>query len=534
MSHNTNNKTLLGRQKKIIYILIIPVILLVIGAVVLPGLFEKDPIITKLPKVDAETGDTYEYYLIKSKDGSDVKVTETETHTEVEAYSDITYSVRTYLYPEIPVTEIKEVTVTNLQGEYSMYLDSGTGNHFMKGNENQSYKQMEFSMLRVQSRVMYATEKLEGIYDTEEKLVPYGLDAASNPIKVRVTETSGETHTVYIGKMLVSGDGYYAKDEDPYVYVLDSSVSVFFEDKNYFIDPVITYPLTQNQYQYAGSFSIKKNGELFMASEMTDTDSFSGSSSLHNITYPGFYPASIANYYDALECFANLTGESVVETGVLMNGEENAAALFDKYGFTVASNDVSLTTGGVEFRFLTGNKFNDENGVPYYYAYSTAFDTIVTLPVSNAPFLEYELLDFINSSFYQINIADVKEIEFNAGGNDYLFVLEGEGNSLVVKEQLSGKTVDTASFRQLYFSMLNTRIEGYAGAEDVTGNRELTYTVRKTSGDALRYDFSVISTTRELITSNGNSSFYTSRSNITEIIERIDKIMKGEKIDPDY
>lgn len=531
---SNNNKTLLGKQKKIIYILIIPVILLIIGAVFLPGLLEKDPIITKLPKVDPETGDTYEYYLITSKDGSEVNVTETDTHTVVEAYDDITYSVRTYLYPEIPVNEINEVTVSNSYGEYSLYLDKGTGNHFLKGNENQSYKQMEFSMVRLQARVMYAAEKLQGVYDTDEKLVPYGLDNASNPVKIQVTETSGKTHTVYIGKMLVSGGGYYAKDDDPYVYVLDSSVSVFFEDKNYFIDPVITYPLSQNQYQYAESFTIKKNGEDFMSSEMIDQNNTENSATLHNITYPGFYPASMVNFYEALECFASLKGESVVETNVLANGEENANAMFDKYGFTIASNDVSLKTNGVEFRFLTGDKFIGENGMPYYYAYSAVFDTIVTLPAAGAPFLEYELIDFINSSFYQVNIADVKEIEFNAGGKDYLFVLDGTGDSLVVKEQLSGKTVDTASFRQLYFSMLNTRIEGYAGAEDVTGGKELTYTVRKHSGDSLKYEFSVINTTRELITSNGSSNFYTSRSGITEIIERIDKIMKGEKIDPDY
>lgn len=94
-----------------------------------------------------------------------------------------------------------------------------------------------------------------------------------------------------------------------------------------------------------------------------------------------------------------------------------------------------------------------------YYAYSPYMDDIVILPLENAPFLEYELLDFIDGGIFQINIKDVTELSASVPGISCHFVLEGEGQNLKVTETASGKTIDTASFRQFYISLLSARIE---------------------------------------------------------------------------
>lgn len=537
MNNNQNNKkSVLKKQMVFIVGLALLAVCLLTAFLVLPKVFGKEAVVLELPKYDELTGDKIEYDSVRCVDGTNVELTETETHYIAKASSEITYTSRPFIYPEIEVDDVKEVVITNAEGEFTLYLDEGTDQHFIKGNEMQPINEQLFSNLRFQARFMLASQRFDEKYETEEQLAPFGLDSASNPVKVKVTDASGETHTVYIGNKLVSDNGYYAKDDDPYVYVLDSSVSVFFEDKNTFISPLLTVPLTQSQYQYAEAFSIRKNGEEFIGSHIVpeEQQSNTGSINLHKLTYPGNYPASFNNYYLALETYANLTGDRVLETNVYAQGEEYAEEIFEKYGFTIASNDVSLVTAGTEFRFLTGTRFTDDDGVEKYYAYSPLFDTVVTLPVANAAFLDFELIDFINSSFFQMNITNVSEISFDIPGASYNFVLEGQGQSFKVTETNSGKEIDAASFRQLFVSLLTAKIEGYAGAEDVTGDKELTFKVKTIYGEQTTYDFSVISTTRSLLTLDGSSEFYTARSYVTDIIEKLGMLMNGEAISPEY
>ena len=536
MENNTNSVSILKKQRNVIIVFAVLVVILVVAFLVLPKIFAKEVVKLELPKTDAETGDVIEYDAIRCKDGTAAEVTETDTHYIAEGYSEIIYTARPFIYPQIEVENVKEVNVVNSTGEYALYLDGAAGEHLIRGNEFQPYNEQPLSDLRFQARFMLANERLDGVYASDKELSAFGLDAASNPVKVSVADTSGNNYTVYIGKQLVSGNGYYAKDDDPYVYVLDSSVSVFFNDKNYFINPLLTVPMSQSQYQYADEFNIVKNGEPFISSAIVPESNRSntGNISLHKLTYPGNYPASFNNYYLALECFANLTGDKVIETNVISLGEENAEAVFEKYGFTVASNDVSVKFGSAEYRFITGSKFTDENGSDVYYAYSPVFDTVVTLPVANAAFLEYELIDFINSNFFQMNITNASEIKFESGDKSYRFVIEGTGNDMTVTEVNTGKTVDAPSFRQLYISLLTAKLEGYAGAEDVTGDKELTFKVKSVFGEETSYSFSVISTTRSLLTLDGSSEFYTARSYVTDIIEKLDKLVNGEIIAPEY
>jgi hypothetical protein len=256
--------------------------------------------------------------------------------------------------------------------------------------------------------------------------------------------------------------------------------------------------------------------------------------SLHKIVYPANYPASLTKYYDALACFASLTGTVVVETNVLSIPEDEAAEILEKYGLVNPSNDVNCVYKGTEYRFLTGNKFTDENGNVIYYVYSPYMDTIVELPLANAPFLEYELMDFIDSGIFQVNIKNISEITAHTPRRSCRFVLEGSGDSLKVTEANSGKVIDTASFRQFYISLLNVKIEGYATAADVTGENEFGFAVTSVFGEKNAYEFSTISTTRDLITLDGNSQFYTNRSFVTKAAERLEMLMNGEIITPDY
>lgn len=525
---------LLSKQKIIILIL-------GICAVVLAGVYIAFSLLNGTKTVEVplydDDGDKLEY-TYTAKSGNRVTVLENDGETlKLSADSEITCNARPFIFPEIALDDLASVTVSGESGSYTLRKDSAAGEYVFEGDEMLLYNAEQLANLKFQARYMLAVEKLDGRYEDDSSLVDFGLDTASHPLTVTVTDASGASHTVLFGNQLVTGAAYYAKDTSkPFVYVVDSSVAIFFEDEKTFFNPMITPTLTQSEYQYMESFSIRKNGELFLSSAIVPEEQRTGTgdTDLHKITYPAGYSASLSKYYDALASLGTLSGSKVIETNVYSSGEENAALLFDKYGLTVATNDVSFAVGEKSYRFLTGTRFTDADGAVCYYAYSPQMDDIVVLPLENAPFLEYELLDFIDAGIFQINIKDITELTASVPGVTCHFVLDGEGQDLKVTETESGKIIDTASFRQFYISLLSTRIEGYANASEVTGNNEFRFSVTTKYGENASYSFDVISTTRDLITLDGAAEFYTNRSYITKAAERLIKLAAGETIEADY
>lgn len=532
-SPSSDKKNLLSKQKLLIIVLGVCVVLL--AAAYLAVSLLKGTKTLELPLYDAD-GDRLEY-TYSAKSGNRVTALANDGETlKLSADSEITYQARPLIFPEIPQDNLNSVSVTNASGTYTLQKDT-TGAFVFVGNEMLLYDEQALSNLKLQARYMLSDEKLEGRYETETSLTAFGLDEASAPIRVTVTDTDGASHTVLFGNALVTGSAYYAKDvSKPFVYVVDSSTSVFADDQKSFFKPVLAPTLTQSEYQYMESFSIRKNGEPFLSSAIVPEEQRTGTgdTDLHKITYPAGYSASLNYYYEALASLASLSGSKVVETNVYSSGEENAAALFDKYGLTVSTNDVSYSVGEKSYRFLTGTRFTDADGKICYYAYSPYMDDIVILPLENAPFLEYELIDFIDGGIFQINIKDVTELSASVPGISCHFVLEGEGQNLKVTETASGKTIDTASFRQFYISLLSARIEGYATSADVTGNTEFSFEITTKYGEKATYAFDIISTTRALITLDGNAEFYTNRSYVTKAAERLVMLSNGETIAADY
>ena len=535
MNNNKEKKTLLGRQNIIITVFAGLVLALAVVYLVLSLINNNFSVV--LPRFDSD-GDLLEYSYM-SENGDKVVVTAQDENTiTLDADSKIEYSSRPFIYPEVPLENLSSITVKNKSDEYTLYLDSLSGEYLLSGNEMQLYQPQAISELRFQARYMLSIEKLDGIYNTDETLSAFGLDSASSPVTVTARDTYGNEYTVLIGNKLVSGDSYYAKGADkPLVYVLDSSVSVFFNDRNAYISPVIAPAIDGNNYQYIEEFCINKNGEPFIASSIIPDEQRqnTGNTDMHKLTYPAKYPASLIKYYEALSYLANLNGETVVETNILSSqDEEYVDSVFEKYGLTVPTNDVYYKYSGKEYRFLTGSRFTDELGRACYYVYSPYADTIVVMPLENAPFLEYELIDFIDANIFQMNITNVSEIEISTPSGSYDFILQGEGKNLTVIEKNTGKVVDVASFRQFFISLLSVKIDGYSTRADVTGNTELTFKVVTKFGEISTYSFDTISTTRALITLDGSSEFYTNRAYVTDVVNKLSMLISGETITAEY
>ncbi len=531
---NVKNGNILKKQKRVIIVLAVLAVILFVAYAIVSALNHDQTLV--LPLFD-EDGDRLDYTYTAAS-GNRVELVETTSDSiTVKADSEITYNARPFIFPEIPLNGLGNITVKNASGEYTVILDKASGEHLFKGNEMLLYNEQALASLMFQARFMLAIQKVDGTYDTQEALSAFGLDAASNPVTVTVWDTLGNMHTVQFGDLLVTGAAYYAKDvTKPYVYVVDSSVSVFWNEENSFYDPIIVPTFSQSEYQYVDSFSMYKNGKILFDSAIIPEEMREGTGNtyLHRLTYPAGYNASFTKYYEALEYAGTLKGTRVLETGVLAKGTEHADAIFKKYELSPATNDVAFSYGEKKARFITGKRYTDADGNVMYFAYSPYMDTVVELPLASAPFLEYELIDFIDPAVFQMKIDNVAEITARVPGITCHFVLEGSGKDLKITETNTGKTVDTDSFRQFFISLLTIRIEGYAATEDVTGTSEFGFTVKSVYDEEFVYDFDIISTTRDLVTLNGSAEFYTNRSHVTTAAERLIKLARGEKIEAAY
>lgn len=539
-----NNNSTLSRQKKFIIIFALCAVALTLLYFVIKLVF-KDPIneVLKYDKdgdmveasiefgnSDGKLTQSHLQELLASGQKGDYDVQKGQTDNVAYTFRarDVHISYRPFIYPEIPSDNIKEINVTNPTGSFTVYRDTYTNNFIIKGAEKQTYNASYLANFVLQSRYMLSIQKVE---NASSNLSEYGLAPYNNPVCVSVTDTTGKTNTVYVGKSIESG--FYMKHKDkPFIYVMDSSASVFFSAINDFLNPYLTPVFEENQTNYAEKFTLNKNGALFIDSSILPEDSRENSSSIHRITYPSDYAVHYMNYYNALSSMSQLTGSEVIEYGV--SSKQNKDELFSYYGLDTPSNEASITIDEKTYSFITGNTFTI-NDVKYYYAYSDYLDIIVTLDVQSVPFLSYDLIDFVSQSMFQSDINDVQSIDVTTDGATRTFTLSGEGDALTVVETKTKKPIDTPSFRQLYISLLSVNIEGVSDTTDITNlTPSLSFTVTKKNGNVTTYSFYTLSTTRMLMGVNGSYEFYTSATSIDKIKENVSKLMRGETIQKDY
>ena len=173
----------------------------------------------------------------------------------------------------------------------------------------------------------------------------------------------------------------------------------------------------------------------------------------------------------------------------------------------------------------------------YYYVYSEYQDTIVPVEESALDFLNYEIVDLLQSNVFQYNINDVSSIELKYGGKTVTFDVTGEGESLSVTEKTGGKKIDTPSFRQFYISLLSVTIGGYSstvGSVEDNYKHELTFTVTLDSGEKVVFDFYGESTMSCHMIIDGKGGFKTDRKWIENIVSKAEMLLNDESIGSEF
>ena len=445
------------------------------------------------------------------------------------------------VFPEVAPADIDTVEITNAYGSFEVFL-SDEGVPFIRGAEKNLYNTELLTNLILQARYMISNSRLENTGDLSQ----YGLERENTGAVVCLKTKSGKQHTVLVGNE-VSGGGYYMKNADKdFVYIMDSTCQVFFNDVKSYLSPAITRTITEQQVNYIESFKLVKQGQEYFSCRILSDDERVGkyANQLHVMTYPsGEYTLNIENLYTMFSTLGALKGSAVVEYNVSGLDELEYKSCMDYYGLLTPYAEISYTLADEDYSFTVGNVVVDEaTGEKYCYVYSPYMDTIVLLSLYTAPFVEYELLDFVQSKVFQHNINDIDTITLTGKESKRVFVLENktveDKTELFVTEKNTGLVVDTPSFRQFYISLLNVNLDGYSSLEGVKSadelEHELTFDIVLKSGEHLTYAFYSESTLRCYMVVDGKGEFYTKREYIDKISKYSDMLMNGETITSSY
>ena len=435
---------------------------------------------------------------------------------------------RYYMFPTIASEDVAKIEIENESGEYGFYADAATGKTFIIGCPGTPYNESAYASLSAAARNPMTMRRIT----TEAgDLAKYGLDAKSDPVKYTVTSKKGDSHTVLVGDMIVTGGGYYCTTEgSSAVYVMDTSMGAFSLAAKDYVQPILSLPVSENDYFMTTEFTLKVDGKVFVSCGYLPDDErlATASTSTYKMFVPENYVPSTENYGNILRKFVSFVGTETLAFGNV--SETLPKEKLAEYGLDNPKYEIYYQYKGVDNYVYVSEQ--NEDGT--YYAYSLLFNLVARVDADTLDFLNFEFIDFVDRPMFQKNINDVASIRIEADGIDETFVIKGDSqDTLTVAPQSTGKKFDEKTlknFRILYRKLLGLTIEEYA-PEKKTDERILTMTVATDVGLEYKYDFYAYSTRRCYFTINDVGEFYCLRDRVEQIASDVRSLMNGEDLD---
>ncbi len=402
----------------------------------------------------------------------------------------------------------------------SVYKERVTGDFLIEGRELNLYNE-QFTALFSSLIYMNVIEEVEEpLADSE-----YGLDVYDSKYTISITKTDGEIITVSVGDLLVTGGAYYCKvSGDDRVYIISNGIETAFLDKTAFVSTLLANPVDSSMYYFMENVTLYKDMKKFVSiSLVPESEREAGNAfGIYKMEFPAEYVPSDTNYDTVLRSLISPQADTIVTLDIT---EEN----LEKYGFSVPSYELEYSIQGIKRNIYFGKKTTD--GLIYVLSYDYGFIGLVSI-ADHFPYLEWELIDYINTTLFGMNIDKVERIRVSSKGFSESYHLDGDGAALVVTNEKSHDIIDTYNFRQFYRTLLMTNMEGYAESTS-TDDWVLTFSLETRSGKIYEFKFYQISTRKCYYTVNGEGEFFVNISEVEKIISDAEKLERGEPIDAD-
>ena len=402
---------------------------------------------------------------------------------------------------------IKSIDVRNSYGGYTFERVGDKSAFQIKGHENTPFDQELFAQLAVACGYTISMRRLEEpkrLADNSIDYAEYGLvpetrvetvvDDEGNeteqeyeyvPVSYTITTMTGESHTVTVGDLTVTGTGYYAKYEGrDTVYVLASNniTATVMEPVESLASPMIVHPMNLNDYFNVANFRIFDNIDhdaIFKALEEKYPDLDNVDEEQFAKDYDEFfgkYSHMVCDFtFEDIEARKNTMNSYIPYTsglkyadGYYINSTNVDSVLYELYEtdflgvVKLAPTDENFLEYGLDeaeyvisYYYYTTTADGKKGYVPnhvevskktddgVFYAYSSTYDMIVAIDESSFDFLEWEEIQWYDKSYIQLDISTVTNIKIESPEISVDFQIDDSASRYMTYfEQTSGGFVD--------------------------------------------------------------------------------------------
>ncbi|MBE6609447.1 MAG: DUF4340 domain-containing protein [Ruminococcaceae bacterium] len=441
------------------------------------------------------------------------------------------------IFPHIEKKNIKSIEVTNSFGSFVCKRAEEENTFYIEEHMQVPFATETLTQLVVDAGYPTIIRRLTT--DCEDWSV-YGLAEEDNPAYYTVNTLDGQSHTVYIGDRSPTEGAFYCRYKDrDCLYVISSEVEyTLLSPVTSLLSPLLGFPISEAEVAKIDELILLKNGKPFVSINYKPIEGDEMALSAYEMIYPANYIVNDDNYATILlSSLSNLQGYSVVAAGgpdgLLRSDEEQMA----KYGFYDLQNspyELYYNYGGV----TTIISFTESGMDGYYFAYSYLYDSIVLIEAATVPYLQWDMLEYIDYNLFSCYIADIDYIKVE-GQLEYKkqtydinekFIYRQvqvdtktrlQCSALSTGRTFTGNDPNQNPMQEFYGTVLSMRIQGYMKDEDVRDedlNYYATLTVAKLDGETTVYKFYKYSSERCYYTVNGEGEFYILRRQVDKLM----------------
>ena len=395
---------------------------------------------------------------------------------EVYQYSSI------YILPVYERSQIASVEIKNSLDQYTLKSakdETGAITFKIEGSEHIVISEESLSMLLADVRVLLtnspAGQDRVTTTATQEDLVHYGLDDASNPAYFKVTLVDGSSYRIYIGKPLVTTTGYYVRmegrtnkvidengNETEYdiVYALQSSLGdTVLQPSTYVVSTELT-PYIGNDIFGATDFTLVKwkenEREVFVKIGMVADQNIAASAQTYEMIVPSAYTVNEDIYSkNVLMNLAQVKAYEIVAYGDRIHDKE----VYEAFGLDLDEARLDSFTDNNHV-FLTFNCNDPEekdyaekatilyfsemktdiNGTKFYYVYSPVYEIVGKVSADTYAFVDWSRDGFLNANMYYeyFTSTEVIDIYCERENLDLCFLISGKERSRHIDVMTSG------------------------------------------------------------------------------------------------
>ncbi len=547
--HGLRRRSLIGAQKTALIISVVLALLLILGSVLVYVLYVSKNVYTDVDGEKYEIRPVGGQYVLTDRSGKVMDVTKDGYYVTAKASTlleidkdtgdykvvalvdteegeSLGTSMRLLMYNHTSQDNMQSIEISNNYGNYVFYRDS-EDKFQIKGYEGVQYYPTVFSSFAVCCGYTLTTMKIEDpIKDADGKYTEYGLAPEKRvnedgeeydykPIWYRLTDTSGNSYTVYVGDEVPDGSGYYVKyTQRDAVYIMaysvDSNILSMYDPTHpipsiqnvldlpieSFVSPVVCYPMQMNDYFNVREFTIIDGDELDKADadenyvarprvcfSFWDMDERFGTfyhSRAYQLIWPENYIANSNNTDAALQSLYQLAPKRTVKLGIdddtLKEYGLDDPMCVIRYIFDGGDSSNKLD---LEQIILVSEMTPDGT----YYLTSALYDIIVEVDASQMLFLDYQLIDWVDSSYFDMNIAWTKEITVETATDTYTFRFDNSQSDSMSNPTYSDKAKEntTISSDKMFMTGEDSKGRSFNGfaSYSITDTSGFTWTITK-------------------------------------------------------